>query len=64
MKIETRRGDNSELLDSLTIEKTETQKDDMILKRFQRFLYKVVELLGLVYMRVDAIIVKIRGGHF
>lgn len=64
MKIETRRGDNSELLDSLTIEKTEEQNDDMILKRFQRFLYKVVELLGLVYMKVDAIVVKIRGGHF
>ncbi len=64
MKIETRRGDNSELLDSLTIEKTKEQKDGMLLKRFQRFLYKVVEFLGLVYMRVDAIVVKIRGGHF
>lgn len=64
MTIETRRGDNSELLDSVTIEKTEGQKDDMLLKRFQRFLYKVVELLGLVYMKVDAIVVKIRGGHF
>lgn len=64
MKIETRRGDNSELLDSLTIEKTKEQKDDMLLKKFQRFLYKVVEFLGLVYMKVDAIVVKIRGGHF
>lgn len=64
MKIETRRGDNSELLDSLTIEKTEEQNDDMFLKKFQRFLYKVVEFLGLVYMKIDAIVVKIRGGHF
>ena len=64
LKIETRRGDNSELLDSITIEKTKEQKDGMLLKRFQRLLYKVVEFLGLVYMRVDAIVVKIRGGHF
>lgn len=64
MKIETRRGDNSDLLDSLTIEKTEEQNDDMFLKKFQRFLYKVVEFLGLVYMKIDAIVVKIRGGHF
>ncbi len=64
MKIETRRGDNSDLLDSITIEKTEEQNDDMFLKKFQRFLYKVVEFLGLVYMKIDAIVVKIRGGHF
>lgn len=64
MKIETRRGDNSDLLDSLTIEKTKEQKDDMLLKKFQRLLYKVVEFLGLVYMRIDALVVKIRGGHF
>ncbi len=64
MKVETFRGDNSELLDSITIEKTETQDDDMLLKQIQRLLYKVVELLGIVYMRIDAIVVEIRGGHF
>ncbi len=64
MTVETYRGDNSELLDSIAIEKTETQKDGMLIKQIQRLLYKFVELLGIVYMRIDAIIVEIRGGHF
>ncbi len=64
MKIETRRGDNSELLDSLTIEKTRKQYDQTPLKWLQRALYKVVELLGLIYLKADNITVAIRGGHF
>ncbi len=64
MTVETYRGDNSELLDSIAIEKTETQKDDTLLKQIQRLLYKFVEFLGIVYMRIDAIVVEIRGGHF
>ncbi len=64
MKIETKRGDNSELLDSITIEKTRKQHDQTPLKWLQRALYKVVELLGLIYLKGDNITVAIRGGHF
>ena len=64
MKIETKRGDNSELLDSITIEKTRKHYDETPLKWIQRALYKVVELLGLVYLKGDNITVAIRGGHF
>ncbi len=65
MTLETRRGDNSELLDSLTIVKTDDDhNDNSIFKFFHRVLYKVVEFLGLVYLEGDKITVAIRGGHF
>ena len=64
LKIKTMRGDNSEVLDSLTIEKTKQHNDSTVLKSIQRFLYKFVELLGLVYMRIDAVVVELRGGHY
>ncbi len=65
MEIKTMRGDNSELLDSLTIVKTDDDhNDDGILKKFHRLLYKVVEVLGWVYLEGDKITVAIRGGHF
>ena len=65
MEIRTMRGDNSELLDSLTIVKTDDDhNDDGILKKFHRLLYKVVEVLGWVYLEGDKITVAIRGGHF
>ncbi len=65
MEIKTMRGDNSELLDSLTIVKTDDDhNDDGILKKFHRILYKVVEVLGWVYLEGDKITVAIRGGHF
>ena len=60
------RGDNSELLDSLTIKKTDDNdhNDDSIFKKLHRVLYKVVEFLGWVYLEGDKITVAIRGGHF
>ncbi len=65
MKIKTFRGDNSELLDEVSIIKTDDDHDDNnILKLFQRLLYKVVEFLGMVYQKIDAIVVANRGGHF
>ena len=65
MEIKTMRGDNSELLDSLTIVKTDDEhNDDGLLKKFHRLLYKVVEVLGWVYLEGDKITVAIRGGHF
>ena len=64
MEIKTFRGDNSELLDSITIEKTKDFSDNEVSVFFRTALYKLVELLGLIYMRIDAVIVAIRGGHF
>ena len=64
LKIETRRGDNSELLDSLTLKKTKDFKDDGIMQKLHRFVYKFVEFLGIVYQKIDNVVVAIRGGHF
>ncbi len=64
MSLQTFRGDNSELLDSITIEKTKDFSDSKISVFFRTALYKLVEILGLLYMRIDAIVVAIRGGHF
>ena len=65
MKISTFRGDNSELLDEISIVKTSTDhKDNSFGKIIQRLLYKVVEFLGMVYQKIDAIVVANRGGHF
>lgn len=64
MAIKTFRSDNSELLDSITIEKTKGFSDNEISVFFRTALYKLVELLGLIYMRIDAVVVAIRGGHF
>lgn len=64
MTVKTFRGDNNELLDSITIVKTKESTLDKILLPIRKFIYKIVEFLGIVYMRGDAITVKIRGGHF
>ena len=64
LTIETRRGDNSEILDSLTLKKTKDFKDDGILQKLHRFAYKFVEFLGIVYQKIDNVVVAIRGGHF
>ncbi len=64
LSLKTFRGDNSELLDSITIEKTKDFSDSKLSVAIRSFFYKLVELLGLAYMRIDAIIVEMRGGHF
>ncbi len=64
MSVKTFRGDNSELLDSVAIEKTENAKDLSSFGGVRGMLYKIVELLGFIYMSVDEIIVEIRGGHY
>lgn len=57
MIVETRRGDNSELLDSITIERTSSErKDNTIGSKIHRFLYKAVEFAGLVYVKIDELI--------
>ncbi len=64
MSVKTFRGDNSELLDSIDIEKTKGFDDNPVSIFFRTALYKIVELLGLVYMKIDEVVVAIRGGHF
>ena len=57
MILETKRGDNSDLLDSITIERTTSErKDNNIRNVLHRILYKVVELVGLVYVKIDNLI--------
>ena len=65
MKIKTFRGDNSELLDEISIIKNDDEKkEDSFLNKLHRFFYKFVELCGLLYQKIDAIVVANRGGHF
>ena len=64
MTVKTFRGDNSELLDSITIEKTKDFANKPVSTFIRSTLYKAVELLGLVYMKIDEVVVAIRGGHF
>lgn len=57
MIVETRRGDNSELLDSITIERTTSErKDKSPASVIQRLLYKVVEFIGLIYVKIDELV--------
>lgn len=51
--LETRRGDNSELLDSLVIEKDIEFKENSFGNFIKRLLYKVVEFVGLIYVKID-----------
>ena len=65
MKIKTFRGDNSELLDEISILKNDDEKkEDSFLNRLHRFFYKFVELCGRIYQEIDKIVVANRGGHF
>ena len=51
-------------LPELTITKTEEFKDQSVLNRIHRFLYKFVEICGRIYQEIDKIVVANRGGHF
>lgn len=64
MAIKTFRGDNSELLDSVSINKTKKNTLSDFFAFLKRIPYAIVELLGLIYLKGDEITVKIRGGHF
>lgn len=64
LSLKTFRGDNSELLDSVTIEKTKDFNDGPVKVFFRSLLYKIVEVFGWLYLKIDAVVVKIRGGHF
>ena len=64
MALKTFRGDNSELLDSVTIEKEDDFNDGKIRVFFRSLGYKIMEVLGWLYLKIDAVVVSIRGGHF
>ncbi len=64
MAVKTFRGDNSELLDSITIKKTEGFENRPVSFFLRNVLYKIVELFGIIYLQIDKIAVAIRGGHF
>ncbi len=58
MILETRRGDNSELLDSITIEKTESFNDNGTNRFFRKLPYKLIEAVGFIYTMVDNLVRK------
>ena len=57
--LKTFRGDNSLLLDSITIEKDIVQEDKTFEKHVKRLAYKVVEFAGFVYTMIDNLVRKL-----
>ena len=58
LELKTFRGDNSQLLDSITIEKTEEFNDSSFIKIISRGIYKVIEFAGFVYTMIDNLVRK------
>ncbi len=59
LTIETRRGDNGELLDSLTIERTSSEHNEGSFGNFmKRTGYKAIEVLGFFYTIIDNLVRK------
>ena len=56
--LETRRGDNHEILDSIVIEKTEEHNDNTADKFFRKLSYKLIEAVGFIYTMVDNLVRK------
>ncbi len=54
--LETRRGDNGELLDSLTIERTKEHNENSFGNVAKRVGYTVIEILGLIYTLIDNLV--------
>ena len=61
MVLETRRGDNSELLDTVTIKRTEEYNEKSFGNVLKRLLYKIVEALGWVYTKIDYLVRDIQA---
>ncbi|MBE6819671.1 MAG: metallophosphoesterase family protein [Ruminococcaceae bacterium] len=57
--VETRRGDNSQLLDSITIVRTKEHNENSAGNILKRAAYKVVEFVGLVYTLIDNLVRKL-----
>ncbi len=59
LTLETRRGDNGELLDSITIERTTSEHNESSFGNvMKRAGYKVIEVLGFVYTMIDNLVRK------
>ena len=59
MILETRRADNSELLDNITIERTTDERNENSAANvLKRLLYKVVEFVGFIYTKIDTLVRK------
>lgn len=56
LMLETRRGDNSELLDSITIIRTEEHDENSSANVFKRIAYLPIKFLGFVYTMVDNLV--------
>ncbi len=61
MTLETYRGDNSELLDTITIIHDEEYKDKSFGNVIKRILYKVVEVIGWIYTKIDYLVRDIQA---
>ena len=61
MVLETRRGDNSELLDTVTIKRTEEYNEKSFGNILKRLLYKIVEALGWIYTKIDYLVRDIQA---
>ncbi|MBR4858393.1 MAG: metallophosphoesterase [Clostridia bacterium] len=59
LTVETRRGDNSQLLDSITIVRTKEHNENSAGNILKRAAYKVVEFVGLVYTLIDNLVRKL-----
>lgn len=56
MTVETRRGDNSELLDSISIKRTKEYNENSFKNILRRILYKPIEFIGFVYTEIDTLV--------
>ncbi|MBQ3044642.1 MAG: metallophosphoesterase family protein [Clostridia bacterium] len=56
MTVETRRGDNSELLDSLSIKRTQQYNENSFKNIVRRILYLPIEFIGFVYTEIDTLV--------
>lgn len=55
--LETRKGDNSELIDTITIERTTDERNENSTKNvIKRLAYKVVEFVGFIYTKIDTLV--------
>ena len=56
MTVETRRADNSELVDTISIVKTKGFEENSFKNIFKRIIYKPIEFVGLVYTLIDNLV--------
>ena len=57
--LETRRGDNGDLLDSVTLERTKEHTENSAGNVLKRIAYKAIEVLGFIYTKIDTLVRKL-----